>query len=82
MTTFDAVYRGGALHPVAPLPLADGTAVRVTVVPAPPATPLTPGRAAYEMLRAIADMPAEGGDPNVTSQNVDAILYGGPGGAR
>lgn len=42
MTTFDAVYRGGAIHPLSPLGLADGTPVRVTVESpaAPPPRPV------------------------------------------
>ncbi len=77
--TIAAVYRDGAFHPDTPPDLPDGTAVSLAVV----AKPQSPGQAAFEMMRAIAEMPEQaGGDPNVTSDNHDEILYGGPDGAR
>lgn len=36
MTEIDAVYAGGVFRPAGPVPLADGQAVRLTVVPAVP----------------------------------------------
>ena len=84
MTTFDAVYRDGVLHPVVPLALADGTAVRLTVVPAaiPPAAPLDPADVLARILATAAKARTVGDDPTVTSRNVDEVLYGGPGGVR
>ncbi|MFO0811070.1 MAG: antitoxin family protein [Gemmataceae bacterium] len=35
-TTFTAIYEGGLLHPTQPLPLAEGTHVRIIVEPTPP----------------------------------------------
>ena len=84
MTTFDAVYRGGAIHPLAPIGFAEGTPVRVTVESTLPAAPgpLDPADVLARIL-AIAALPEEpGGDPTVTSRNVDQILYGSPNGAR
>lgn len=81
MTTFDAVYRGGALHPLTPLALAEGAAVRVTVEEA--ATPAAVGQSAYEILTAITTRsvpPARpGAVPDDGSVNHDKYLYGAPG---
>ncbi len=83
MTTIDAVYQNGVFRPASAPDLPEGTAVRIVVVAEPPVAAPSPGKAAYEMLRAIAEMPEEsGGGPNVTSQNVDRILYGSSSGAR
>ena len=83
MTTIDAVYQNGVFRPAVPPNLRDGTAVRIVVVAEPPVAAPSPGKAAYEMVRVIAEMPEEsGGDPNVTSLNVDRILYGSSTGAR
>lgn len=80
MTTFDAVYRDGALHPVAPLALADGTAVRLAVVPDPPAPPppLDPAAVLARIL-ASAALSDPNAPPENVSGNVDFYLYGGPG---
>jgi hypothetical protein len=84
MTPFSAVYEGGVLRPDAQLPLADGTRVQVTLGPADIPTPPDP-RAVFELIRAAAAVP-EGRPPVddglAVSENVDRILYGGPGGAR
>ena len=86
--TLTAVYRGGVFHPATPPDLADGTTVQLTLVATPtppPAGGMPPGRAAYEMIRAIAALPTEGppaADGLVVSENVDAILYADPRGVR
>ena len=80
MTTFDAVYRGGALHPLFPLGLAEGTPVRLTVVPDPPASPPDyDPKAVYERIMAIAALSDPNASPENVSGNVDAYLYGRPG---
>jgi len=82
-TTIAAVYRDGAFHPDTPPDLPEGTAVRLAVIAKPAVLPRSPGRAAFEMIRALAELPEQaGGDPRVTSENHDEILYGGSGGAR
>jgi len=85
-TAIDAVYQNGVFRPTTPPDLPDGTAVRLTILPASrsatPSAPLDPA-AVLARIRAIAALPEEpGGDPTVTSRNVDEILYGGPNGAR
>lgn len=84
MTTFDAVYRGGVIHPLTPIGFAEGTPVRVTVESAPsPAPDSFDPAEVCRLIKAIADLPEEpGGDPTVTARNHDAILYGGPKGVR
>ena len=81
-TTIDAVYRDGAFHPTTPMDLPEGTAASVIVKALPVALPMSPGRAAYEMIRAIAELPEEpGGDKTITGRDHDKFLYGGPKGA-
>lgn len=79
-TTVDAVYRDGVLHPASPLPLPDGTAVRVTVaVPAAPKPPLDPAEVLARILAIAAkhkNAPGAVNDGLVVSENVDKILYG------
>lgn len=83
MTTIDAVYRGGALHPTTPLALAEGTAVRVTVEPTRAMGPSPNGSDVLARILAVAAKARkDGDDPSVTSLNVDEVLYGGPGGVR
>ena len=83
MPTFDAVYRGGVLHPAAPLDLPDDTPVRVTVEPAAPPPPT--GRAVYDLLTAITarSVPPARPDapPDDGSVHHDKYLYGEPGAA-
>lgn len=83
MTSFDAVYQDGVFRPTTPPDLPDGTAVRLTVVPATPARPTLDPAEVLARIRAIAAKfnPATD-NPHVTSANVDEILYGGPDGAR
>ncbi|HET6573565.1 MAG TPA: antitoxin family protein [Fimbriiglobus sp.] len=81
----DAVYRDGVFCPATPPDLPEGTAVRLTVVPAaptPPAAPRDPAEV-FARLKRIAEMPEEpGGDPTITGRDHDRTLYGGPGGVR
>jgi predicted DNA-binding antitoxin AbrB/MazE fold protein len=78
VTTFEAVYRDGALHPATPLPLPDGTAVRVSVEPL---TPTSPPDACDVLARILASAAKASKDVPVenVSGNVDRYLYGGPG---
>jgi predicted DNA-binding antitoxin AbrB/MazE fold protein len=79
-TAVDAVYQNGVFRPTTPPDLAEGTAVRLTIVSAP--VPPDPAEA-YRLIKAIADLPEEpGGDPTVTGRDHDASLYGGPKGVR
>lgn len=84
MTTIDAVYRDGAFHPTTPQPFAEGEAVRLTIVEVAPAASveLDPTEVLARILATAAKARKEGDNPNVTSRNVDEVLYGGPGGAR
>ena len=81
--TFSAVYQDGVFRPEVPPDLPEGTSVRLTIVPPPrplPSdgqAPLT-GQALLDRIKAIASKFNPSTDrPEVTSNNVDAILYGG-----
>ena len=81
--TIDAVYRDGVLHPASLLDLPNGTAVRLNVLPAVPAKKPATGAEAYALIQqVIAKFNPATDNPEVTSENVDEILYGGPNGAR
>ena len=81
--TIAAVFRDGVFHPDTPPDLPEGTAVSLAVTAKPVALPQSPGRAAFEMIRTLAEIPEQSeGDPTVNSVNHDEILYGRPGGAR
>lgn len=81
--TVTAVYQDGVLRPAAPLPLADGTPVRLIVSTDPDPTPGPTAEEVLARVRAVAALPEElGGDPTVTGRDHDRILYGGPSGAR
>ena len=80
-TVIDAVYQGGVFRPAVPPALPDGTAVRLTVMPAAQADPLDPA-AVLARIRAIATKANVTGVVETTSRDHDQILYGGPGGAR
>jgi predicted DNA-binding antitoxin AbrB/MazE fold protein len=82
ITTVPAVYEGGVLLPANPLPLADGTTVRLTVEPVVEQTPPTPEEVRARIMAIIAIPMEPGGDPTVTGRDHDRILYGGPKGAR
>jgi predicted DNA-binding antitoxin AbrB/MazE fold protein len=82
----DAVYQNGVFRPATPPDLPDGTPVRLTVVPATPPVPPPPpptGAEVYALIqKIIAKYNPATDNPDVTSENVDQILYGGPNGAR
>ena len=81
--TIDAVYREGVFLPSILPDLPDGTAVRLNVVPAVPAKkPATGAEALALMQQVIAKFNPTTDNPEVTSENVDEILYGGPNGVR
>ncbi len=73
-------------QPAAAPPTADPVLDRLRAIAAarglpPPVVP-DPQRA-YELMRAIAEMPEEAvDDPAFTNRDHDEILYGGPDGAR
>jgi hypothetical protein len=71
-TRFTAVVVQGALHPVGPVTLEEGSQVEVVVLSTPAAGPEN----AAAILAEIAAMPTQGGDPN-TSRDHDRIIYGG-----
>jgi predicted DNA-binding antitoxin AbrB/MazE fold protein len=80
-TTIDAVYQDGVFRPDVAPDLPEGTRVWVTVdatqVPQP--QPLT-GEALMELIRSAAAKFNPATDrPEVTSANVDAVLYGRKG---
>ena len=68
----DAVYRGGVFCPATPPDLPEGTAVRLTVVPATPARPLLGLLAALQQLPDNPDAPTDGAAQH------DHYLYGTP----
>jgi len=83
-TTVEAIYEGGILRLKAPMPLADGTAVRVTVeaLPAPESPPTgepSPRRKSpaeiMEEISACYEDHGEGGETSI-SEHHDEILYG------
>ena len=81
--TIDAVYQDGVFRPTAPVELPEGTAVRVTVVvPEPPPRVRDPEEIMAHIRAAHAKFNPATDNPEVTSRNVDEILYGGPNGAR
>lgn len=74
--TTAAIYENGVLRPLAPLPLAEGAHVEVTVtesvsVPASPAH-----ERAIEIIREIAAMPLEADDEGFSGRDHDSVLYG------
>lgn len=81
----DAVYQNGVFRPVTPPDLPDGTAVRLAILPAPPVfappdlPPPDPAKALARILATVAKFDPATDHPEVTSANVDAILYGRPG---
>jgi predicted DNA-binding antitoxin AbrB/MazE fold protein len=81
VTTFDAVYRGGALHPLMPLGLAEGTPVRVTLESPTPVAP--PGSSVFDIItaitaRSVASM-SPSARPDDVARNHDKYLYGDVG---
>lgn len=78
-TIVDAVYRDGVFRPATPPDLPDGTAVRLSVVPALPAKPHLTGAEGYALIQKMIARSHKPGPPENTSENVDAILYGQSG---
>lgn len=72
----DAVYQNVVFRPTTPPDLPEGTAVRLTVEPAPPAAPPTDGPSAYAILTAITARSVKPGPPETTSRDHDKVLYG------
>lgn len=76
--TTDAIYENGVLRPLAPLPLAEGAHVEVTVTEVA-STPSAPAHErAVEIMREIASMPLESDDEGFSGRDHDAVLYGKP----
>lgn len=75
-TTVEAVYEHGILRLAHLIPLAEGTRVEVTVVSAEPAAQ---GGSPADILSAIASLPVEVQDVELSSRNHDRILYGEAG---
>ena len=61
-TTAAAIYEHGVLRPLAPLPLAEGARVEVTVTHETSPAQAVDGRSANELLRELAALPMESGD--------------------
>ena len=82
-TAVAAVFRDGAFYPATPLDLPNGTAVRLTVEAASLALQAPDPAAVLARIMANAEKFNPATDrPEVTSRNVDEILYGGPDGVR
>jgi predicted DNA-binding antitoxin AbrB/MazE fold protein len=74
-TTAAAIYEGGVLRPLSPLPLAEGTRVEVTVTDHV-APSVTEGKTAVELLREIASLPMESDASGFSGRDHDRALYG------
>ena len=81
--TVEAIYENGMLRLKEPVPLADSTSVRVTIVAneAQSAPPGADGQSAAKWLATIASLPIEPGGQEFSGRDHDRILYG-PKGAR
>lgn len=79
-TTIEAVFQDGIFRPKTPVELPEGTTVQVTVLPTP--APFDPAAVLARIQAAHAKFIKETDNPEVTSENVDQILYGSPKGAR
>lgn len=86
MTTIEAVYRDGVLHPSVPLDLKEGTSLRLRLVeePLPPVIEPLVGAdlVSYIRSRGSSEFDPDHDNPAVSARNVDEVLYGGPGGVR
>ena len=80
-TTAAAIYERGVLRPLAPLPLAEGTRVEVTVTDDAASSRAGDASRAGELLREIAVLPMESSDSGFSSRDHDRVLYGGSGSA-
>ena len=75
--TIAAVVENGMLRPETPLKLAEGTVVRIVILPAqrkPPAI-----ESVRNIVARIAAMPLEPGGPEFSGRDHDRILYGDDG---
>ncbi len=81
MATVDAVYRDGAFHPDHPQELQDGTKVRLTFEQdwKESASTLTGSELLEHISKSWAKFDPTTDRPDVTSENVDTILYGSGG---
>jgi predicted DNA-binding antitoxin AbrB/MazE fold protein len=75
-TAVEAIYEGGVLRPIEPIPLPEGTHVEVIVMlrerPARSASPA-------DVLATIAAMPMEAGGHQFNGRDHDRVLYSEPG---
>ena len=87
----DAVYQNGVFRPVRLPDLPDGTTVRLAILPVQPVfappdlPPPDPAKALARILAADAKFDPATDHPEVSGENVDAILcgrHGGPGHVR
>lgn len=76
ITTIEAVYEQGMLRLAHSIPLAEGTRVEVTVVSAEPAAE---GHSPADILNAIAALPVEVQEVEISSRDHDRVLYGEAG---
>jgi len=83
-TTLRAVYEGGSLRLLTPLPLEEGDTIEALVIERTPQE-VTPGksdaRTPLEIVQEIAALTVWHGGPETASRDHDQILYG-PDGAR
>lgn len=78
MSTITAIYENGVFRPVVALDLPNGSKVELKVVF--PKLPRLVGTAAVEYLRRVtANFDPATDRPEVTSNNVDEVLYGKKG---
>lgn len=85
LESFEAVYRDGAFHPTVPPDLAEGTPVRMTIQSPQPSSTVSdhdPKDVLARILATARKFDPETDRPEVTSRNVDEILYGGLQGVR
>ena len=78
-TTAAAIYEHGMLRPLAPLPLAEGARVEVTVTDDASPSQAAGIGSASELLREVAGLPVESGDDGFSARDHDRVLYGGSG---
>lgn len=77
--TFSAVYQDGVFRPEIPQDLPDGTSVQLTFAPTRPVeakTQLTGPEMLALISKSWAKFNPDTDRPEVTSMNVDAVLYG------
>jgi predicted DNA-binding antitoxin AbrB/MazE fold protein len=67
----EAIYEMGILRLLQPLTLAEGSKVKVSIMPAKHLSEETP----LEILQAIAELPLEGKTDSFSGRNHDQILY-------